>query len=397
MNDIATPAIGSARSGSRGRSGEPSGRGLLGTTPLVDGHNDLPWALRELLGTPSVEGIDLDTDLGRQYPGLHTDLVRASAGGLGAQFWSVYVPCSYTGPAAVTAVLEQVELAHAMIAKYPDRLAFADTAGGVRAAFEAGRVASLLGAEGGHCIDGSLGVLRALYRLGVRYLTLTHNENTAWADSATDVPRHGGLTDFGREVVATLNALGMLVDLSHVAESTMRDALAVSSAPVLFSHSCAKAVTDSPRNVPDDVLRAMAADGGVCMVSFVPQFVSTKVADWDTQVRSAMETEGLRHADLAERRSFVQRWDGPPQPRATMQDVITHLEHVREVAGIEHIGLGGDYDGVAEQPRGLEDVTAYPALFDALADRGWSSTDLAKLAGRNVLRVLADAEAVASR
>lgn len=397
MNDIAKSASGVTGDGSGHESREPSGRELLDTTPLVDGHNDLPWALREWLGTASLEGVELDTDLRPQHPQLHTDLVRAAAGGLGAQFWSVYVPCSYTGASAVTAVLEQVELAHAMIAKYPDRLAFADSAGGVRAAFETGRIASLLGAEGGHCIDDSLGVLRALYRLGVRYLTLTHNENTGWADSATDTPVHGGLTDFGREVVATLNALGMLVDLSHVAESTMRDALAVSSAPVLFSHSCAKAVTDSPRNVPDDVLRAMAADGGVCMVSFVPQFVSTAVAGWDEQVRCAMEAEGLRHADLAERTRFVQRWDGPARPRATMQDVIAHLEHVREVAGIDHIGLGGDYDGVAEQPVGLEDVTGYRALFDALAERRWSSTDLAKLAGRNVLRVLADAETVASR
>ncbi|WP_051898847.1 dipeptidase [Sciscionella sediminilitoris] len=377
-----------------------TGSEVLRVTPLVDGHNDLPWALREMFGPDAATRLgelDLDTDLRQAHPELHTDLVRAAEGGLGAQFWSVYVPCSYTGSSAVTAVLQQIELAHAMVRRYPDRLGLATTAAEAREVFASGRLASLLGAEGGHCIDDSLTVLRALYRLGVRYMTLTHNENTNWADSATDEPAHGGLTEFGRRVVAEMNALGMLVDLSHVAESTMRAALEVSSAPVIFSHSCAKAVTDSPRNVPDDVLTTMAGNGGVCMVSFVPGFVSKKIAAWDEQVRAAMDAAGDRYVDLGRRSAFIETWDGPPRPQATLEDVLEHLDHVREVAGIEHIGLGGDYDGVAAQPRGLEDVTGYRLLFDTLAERGWSRTDLGKLAGENALRVLADAESTASR
>lgn len=378
---------------------EDAVRSVLRATPLIDGHNDLPWALRELLGERVLDRlgeIDLTQDLASRYPDLQTDFARAARGGLGAQFWSVYVPCSFTGADAVTAVLEQIELTHELIARYPERLAFAGTAAEVRQAFDSGRIAALLGAEGGHCIDGSLGVLRALHRLGVRYLTLTHNENTTWADSATDTPEHGGLTEFGRSVVAEMNELGMLVDLSHVAESTMRDAIAASRAPVIFSHSSAKAVTDSPRNVPDDVLRSTAAQGGVCMVSFVPQFVSTAVAEWGERVRAAMDDAGAQYTDLEQRQRFIAEWDGPAQPRATLDDVLAHIEHVREVAGVDHIGLGGDYDGVAVQPEELGDVTGYPKVFAALAERGWSHEELGKLAGQNLLRVLGDAESVAA-
>lgn len=365
----------------------------------MDGHNDLPWALREIFGdaqTAMASDLDLATNLSGDYPGLQTDLERARAGGLGAQFWSVYVPCSYVGGEAVTAVVEQIELAHRMIERYPDRLGLATTADEVQAVFDSGRIASLLGAEGGHCIDDSLGALRALYRLGVRYMTLTHNDNNNWADSATDEPRHGGLTEFGERVVAEMNSLGMLVDLSHVAEATMRDALRVSTAPVIFSHSCAKGVTDMPRNVPDDVLRTMAERGGVCMISFVPRFVSTAIAEWDVRLRDAMAAEGLKHSDIDARRAFADGWDGPAEPTATLDDVIAHIEYVRDLVGVNHIGLGGDYDGVAQLPAGLEDVTGYPALFDALLGRGWSAEDLGKLAGANVLRVLRAAEAVAS-
>ncbi|MBW0115541.1 dipeptidase [Pseudonocardia abyssalis] len=349
---------------------------------LVDGHNDLPWALR-------ARG---DADVAQPQPQFHTDLPRLRAGQVAAQFWSVYVPCSYTGDAAVTAVLEQIDLVHRLVARYPDQLAPATTADEVAAATAQGRVASLLGAEGGHCINGSLAVLRMLRRLGVRYLTLTHNSNVEWADSATDDPVCGGLSPFGREVVAEMNRIGMIVDLSHVAATTMRDALDATAAPVLFTHSSCRAVTDHPRNVPDDVLAALAANGGTAMVTFVPRFVSTAVEEWDERLAEAMAGRGLDHNDLRARDAFAAVWDGPASPRATLGDVVAHLDHAREVAGVDHIGIGGDYDGCSEFPTGLEDVSRYPALFDALADRGWSGEDRAKLAGRNALRVLRAAD-----
>lgn len=336
---------------------------------LVDGHNDLPWALR-------VRG---DADLAQPQPQFHTDLPRLRAGQVGAQFWSVYVPCSFTGADAVTAVLEQIDVVHRLVARYPEHLAPATTADDVDAALAQGRIASLLGAEGGHCIDGSLGVLRTLRRLGVRYLTLTHNSNTAWADSATDTPACGGLSPFGREVVAEMNRIGMIVDLSHVAATTMRDALDATRAPVLFTHSSCRAVTDHPRNVPDDVLEALARNGGTAMITFVPRFVSKAVAEWDAR-RAGTAAGGEITPAAAD------------APRATLDDVVAHLDHAREVAGVDHIGIGGDFDGCPELPTGLEDVARYPALFDALRDRGWSDGDRAKLAGRNVLRVLRAAD-----
>ncbi|OLT07274.1 membrane dipeptidase [Pseudonocardia sp. CNS-004] len=369
---------------------------LLTVHPIVDGHNDLPWALR-ITGGPDPSAADLAGGL----PALHTDLPRLRGGRVGVQFWSVYVPCSsnggpFAGADAVTAVLEQIDLVHRLAERHPADLAFADTADAAEAAFAGGRVASLLGAEGGHAIDGSLGVLRALRRLGVRYLTLTHNRNTSWADAATDEPVHGGLTGFGRDVVREMNRIGMIVDLSHVAATTMRDALATTSAPVLFTHSSCRAVTDHPRNVPDDVLGALPANGGVCMVTFVPPFVSAAVADWDVQLGDAMAAAGRDHRDLDARAVFAATWDGPPCPRATLDDVVAHVEHAREVAGVDHIGIGGDYDGTPELPVGLEDVSRYPALFAALLERGWSEQDCAKLAGRNALRVLRAADDVAA-
>ncbi|QKG19905.1 dipeptidase [Actinomadura verrucosospora] len=326
---------------------------LLSATPLVDGHNDLPWALRKRLGAdPRVlDGVDVAGPL----PGLDTDLPRLRAGRVGAQFWSVYVSCDHTGDAAVTAVLEQIAIALDMIERYPADLRLARTADEAEAAFAAGRVASLLGAEGGHCIAGSLGVLRSLYRLGVRYMTLTHNKNTPWADSATDEPAVGGLSPFGVEVVEEMNRLGMLVDLSHVAATTMHDALDATAAPVVFSHSGCRAVNDHPRNVPDDVLRRLPANGGVCMVNFVPPFLTGR-------------------------------------DDAAIGDVVAHLEHLREVAGIDHVGIGSDFDGSPSLPEGLDDVSRFPALFQALLDRGWSEDDCAKAAGRNALRVLRGAE-----
>ncbi|MBB4687892.1 dipeptidase [Amycolatopsis jiangsuensis] len=364
---------------------------LLDSVILADGHNDLPWELREQAGPNPVDaaaGLDLTV----RQPGLHTDFPKLAEGKLGLQFWSVYVPCQFEGDSAVTAVLEQVEVVHQLAQRYPDRLRLVDTADEAEAAFADGRIASLLGAEGGHCIAESLGVLRILRRLGVRYLTLTHNLNTTWADSGTDEPAHGGLTDFGREVVREMNRIGMLVDLSHVAASTMRAALEVTSAPVIFSHSSCRAVNDHPRNIPDDVLAQLPGNGGVAMVTFVPAFISAAVTAWDDRLRNAMAEAGQDFRDLGQRTRFTETWDAPPKPKATVEDVVAHVEHAREVAGIDHIGLGGDYDGVGTLPEGLEDVSKYPVLFAALLERGWSDEDCAKLAGRNTLRVLRDTD-----
>lgn len=370
---------------------------LLKSTPLVDGHNDLPWALRALPEVDETRSSAFEVDLSRPQPRLHTDFPRLRAGGVGMQFWSVYVPCRLTGDAAVTAVVQQAELVHTLAARYPSQLRIVGTAAEARAAFADGRIASMLGAEGGHSINSSLGVLRALYRLGVRYMTLTHNDNTPWADSATDEPSAGGLTTFGREVVKEMNRIGMLVDLSHVATTTMRDALDCSEAPVIFSHSSCRAIADHPRNVPDDVLGRLPDNGGVCMITFVPSFVSPEVVAWDHELRAAMTAAGAKHADLEQRTEFIATWDGPPRPKADLAAVVAHVEHAREVAGVDHIGIGGDYDGVAELPAGLEDVSGYPNLFAALFDRGWSEQDCAKLAGENVLRVLTEAEVHAAK
>jgi membrane dipeptidase len=363
-------------------------RDLLAGHPVVDGHNDLAWEARERVG------YDWDR-LDISHPGqpTHTDLPRLRAGGVGAQFWSVFVPASLQGDAAVTATLEQVDAVHAMTARYAGDLALATTRADVERAWSHGLIASLMGAEGGHSIDSSLGTLRMLHALGVRYLTLTHNDNVPWADSATDVPVLGGLSPFGREVVREMNRLGMLVDLSHVSADTMRDALEVTEAPVVFSHSSARAVCDHPRNVPDDVLERLAGNGGVCMVTFVPKFVSPAVREWDLETRDAAEVAGVDVDDDTSYGAFVdERRLSNPAPTASIDDVVAHCEHVREVAGAEHIGLGGDYDGVDVLPDGLEDVSGYPRLLAALADRGWSDTDLAALTSGNVLRVLGEAE-----
>ncbi len=337
-------------------------------------------------------------DISAPQPELDTDLPRMRQGQLAAQFWSVFVPCQLTGGDAVTATLEQIDAVYQMIERYPDDLALVTSADGLRQSLDrygetggTGPIASLMGAEGGHSIDNSLGALRSFYRLGVRYLTLTHNENTAWADSATDQPGVGGLSPFGRAVVAEMNRLGMMVDLSHVAASTMRDALAVTEAPVIFSHSSCRAVCDHPRNVPNDVLARLADNGGVCMITFVPSFVSPEVRRWHLGVQEAATQAGVDDRDLAAMSKFTQGYP-TPQPRAGLDDVVAHCEHAREVAGIDHIGLGGDYDGVRILPEGLEDVSCYPALFGALADRGWSEVDLLKLAQGNICRVFAEVE-----
>jgi membrane dipeptidase len=360
---------------------------LLERQPVIDGHNDLLWEARERFG------YDFDRlDIEAGGTPTHTDLPRLRQGGVGGQFWSVFVPASLSGDDAVSATLEQIDAGHQMVARYADQLAFARTADDVAAAWGSGRIASLLGAEGGHSINNSLATLRMLHVLGVRYLTLTHNSNVDWADSATDVPVHQGLSAFGVEVVREMNRIGMLVDLSHVSPDTMRDALRVAEVPAIFSHSSARAICDSPRNAPDDVLELLRDNNGVCMVTFVPTFVSPAAAAWRLDANAAAEEEGITPADAGYMAFYDAYQLEHPTPRATLADVVRHVQHVREVAGIDHVGLGGDYDGVATLPEGLEDVTGYPRLLAALADQGWSDDDLAKLTSGNILRVLRDAE-----
>ncbi|MBV9594971.1 MAG: dipeptidase [Actinobacteria bacterium] len=366
-------------------------RALLERHPLIDGHNDLPITLRE--------AVDYDLarfDLAERQTRTQTDLVRLAEGGVGAQFWSVYVPGRWAGERAVTATLEQIEFVRRMVATYPGRLAWAESADELERANRDGLVASLIGAEGGHSIDCSLGVLRTFYRLGVRYLTLTHNNNVPWADAATDVPRLGGLSGFGREVVSEMNALGMMVDLSHAALGTMHDALECTRAPVIFSHSSARALVDHVRNVPDEVLAALATNGGLCMVTFVPQFVSADCHAWEHEMLREMDAAGEDRRDLDRQELAARRRaDRVPPPEATIAQVADHIEHVREVADIGCVGIGGDFDGSPVMPAGLSDVSMYPRLFVELLDRHWSERELAALARGNLLRVLRDVESVA--
>ena len=365
-------------------------RALLRHSPLVDGHNDLAWALREA-GGQDLAGTDLAGPVGF----THTDLPRLAGGGVAAQFWSVYVPASLAGEAAVAVTLEQIDFVHRMAGRYPDRLELALTASDVERIFAAGRVASLIGAEGGHSIACSLGALRALYRLGVRYLTLTHNANVPWADSATDEPAAGGLTAFGRQVVAEMQRLGMLVDLSHTAPPTMRDAFDAAEAPVIYSHSSARALCDHPRNVPDEMLARLPGNNGVCMVTFVPAFVSQQCREWHQGLDAEMKRRGLDSWDQASRAAREEYARRNPAPRATLAQVADHIEHVREVAGMDHVGVGGDFDGTEDLPDGLADVSCYPALIAELLERGWSEQDCLQLAGGNILRVMREAESAA--
>jgi membrane dipeptidase len=367
-------------------------RELLRRFPIMDGHNDLAWALREIAGR-SQDPVDLAAPVA----GIHTDLPRLASGGVGAQFWSVYVPAALAGEAAVIATIEQIDLVREMIRRYPAALEIALTAADVEWILATGKVASLLGAEGGHSIACSLGVLRALHAIGVRYLTLTHNRNVPWADSATDEPAAGGLTAFGREVVGEMQRLGMLVDLSHVSPATMRDAFDAAQAPVIFSHSSARALCDHPRNVPDDMLARLPGNGGVCMVTFVPAFVSQLCRDWNLEFTAELGRRGLDHEDMAARKQLLPEWEaGHPRPVATLSQVADHVDHVREVAGIDHVGIGGDYDGTDQLPDGLGDVSCYPALIAELLDRGWSEADCGQLASGNILRVMHEAQAAAA-
>ncbi|UQA95074.1 dipeptidase [Streptomyces halobius] len=372
---------------------EAAARELLAQWPVVDGHNDLPWALREQVRY-DLDRRDIATD---QSAHLHTDLPRLRAGGVGAQFWSVYVRSDFAGDTAVSATLEQIDAVGELVARYPDQLRLALTADAMEAARAEGRIASLMGAEGGHSINNSLATLRTLHRLGVRYLTLTHNDTIDWADSATDEPRHQGLTAFGEEVVREMNRCGMLVDLSHTSADTMRDALGVSTAPVIFSHSSARAVCDHPRNVPDDVLERLAANGGLAMATFVPKFVLPEAVAWTLRADENMRAHGLQPLDTTEAGRRVQRAfeAANPRPKATAATVADHLDHMREVAGVDHIGIGGDFDGTAFTPDGLADVAGYPNLIAELQGRNWSTADLAKLTWQNAVRTLRDAEDVA--
>jgi len=379
---------------------------VLRTSPVMDGHNDLPWRIRE----DTVHPRDVDAyDLRKRTPGM-TDLARLKAGHVGAQFWSIYIPGEPDAPAYAPAgavssrpgyarvQLEQIDIARRVIARYPE-LRWALTADAVRADFKTGAIASLLGLEGGHAIENSLALLRTYYDMGARYMTLTHNVTLDWADAALDSARHRGLTPFGREVVREMNRLGMLVDLSHVSPGTMSSALDVSEAPVIFSHSGARALVDHPRNVPDSILARVPKNGGVVMVPFVTSFVSAAVKADDDALDAEAAAARKRHpSDSAAARRDVDAWRAAhPRPRATRGDVADHIEHVRKIAGVDHVGIGSDFDGITDNVEGLEDVAKFPALFAELARRGWTDADLAKLASGNVLRVLKQAEQVSAR
>jgi len=376
--------------------GEARAREILRTTPLIDGHNDLPWALRQGYASDPY-GVDLNTDLSASTR-LHTDIPRLRAGGVGGQFWSVYVPASLTPVEAAKATFEQIDMVKRLVGAHPDVFEIATTADDIERIHRSGRVASLIGMEGGYSIDDSLGLLREFYDSGARYMTLTHSVTTTWADSATDAPKWGGLSLFGEEVVREMNRLGMMVDLSHVSEDTMVDAMRVSDAPVIFSHSSARAVTDHARNVPDAVLRQMAEDGGVVMVTFVPGFVSEANRQWGAD-RAAEEArlKSLNPGNPQAVRDGLTAWTAAHvQPRAGLEDVIAHIQHVRDIAGVDHVGLGGDFDGVGSLPDDVDGVDAYPRILAALMARGWTEADIRKLAGENLLRVMRRVEAVAA-
>jgi membrane dipeptidase len=391
---IATALLTAATAAARGTPAQDSyaarlehAQALTHEVPLIDGHNDLPWALREK--SPGRDWTVLNLTVGQ--PSIMTDIPRLRAGGVGGQFWSVYVPATLAGDAAVTTTLEQIDVVHRMVVRFPKDFALALTADDVNRAFKAGKIASMIGMEGGHSINSSLATLRMMYALGARYMTLTHSKNTPWADSATDKPEHGGLTKFGEEVVREMNRLGMLVDLSHVSPDTMDDALRVTRAPVIFSHSSARAICDHPRNVPDDILRRLPANGGVVMVNFYPNFVAPEGAERAKEMFAEMDRLTTRYPnDAGAVKAALEAYEkAHPSPKATVAMVADHIEHIRDV------GIGSDFDGIETTPVGLEDVSKYPVLLAELIKRGWSDEDLKKLMGLNVLRVMQRAEAVA--
>ena len=372
----------------------------LEAAPVFDGHNDVPIQLRGRFGNVIADFDFADTsDTGGDGERvMHTDLARLKTGQVGAQFWSVYVTAALDEPEAVQATIEQIDVTKRLIARYPDDLALALTAADVEAAMASGRIASLMGMEGGHSIGSSLAVLRQMYDLGARYLTLTHSRNTPWADSATDDPQHDGLTDFGKDLVREMQRIGMLVDLSHVSEATMMDALDVAGAPVIFSHSGARAVNGHPRNVPDNVLARLKDNGGVVMVVGLPGYLSEDLRQWGARRAAYVaQLDYLMAGQPDAREAALEEWEATnPTPLATISDMADHIDHIRAIAGIDAIGVGGDYDGMATGPVGMEDVTGYPALFVELARRGYSQADLEKISSRNILRALRGAEAYAA-
>ncbi|MCB2072988.1 MAG: membrane dipeptidase [Novosphingobium sp.] len=387
------------------RTAEQTADAALRAAPVWDGHNDVPIQLRGRFGNV-ISGFDFHdtTNTGSEeaegsWKGrtMHTDLARLRTGRVGAQFWSVYVTAELPEPEAVQATIEQIDVTRRLIARYPGEMALALTADDVAKAMRRGRIASLMGMEGGHSIGSSLAVLRQMYALGARYMTLTHSKNTPWADSATDAPAHDGLTDFGKQLVREMNRIGMLVDLSHVSEKTMTDALDVARAPVIFSHSGARAVDGHPRNVPDGVLARVAENGGIVMAVAYPSYVSEERRQWGAAIDAEVARgKALFPGDPDAARQHVENWKvAHPEPHATIAQVADHIDHIRKVAGIDHIGIGGDYDGMATGPDGMEDVSGYPALFVELARRGYSQSDLEKIASRNMMRVLRAAEAYA--
>jgi membrane dipeptidase len=385
-----------------GQTPEAVAEAALRAAPVWDGHNDVPIQLRSRFGNVIAEfDFEDTTDTGptdAKGRVMHTDFERLSRGRVGAQFWSVYVSNDQTEPEAVVDTIEQIDVTKRLIERYPDRLALALSADDVQRAIDAGKVASLLGMEGGHSIAGSLAVLRQMYDLGARYMTLTHNKNTAWADSSSVDPEHGGLTKFGEQVVREMQRIGMLVDLSHVSEATMMDALDVAEAPVIFSHSGARAIVDHSRNVPDAVLRRLKDNGGIVMVVALPSYVSETVRHWSA-ARAGEEArlKSLWQGNPDAVKAGLAEWERlHPQPVASFLDLAEQIDHIREVAGIDHIGLGGDYDGMDTGPAGMEDVSGYPVLFTELARRGYSQADLEKIASRNMMRVLREAEAYAA-
>jgi membrane dipeptidase len=372
-------------------------RRLLHQVPLIDGHNDVPWQYRKRTSN-DFSALDLAHDTTGLQPAMHTDIPRLRTGAVGGQFWSVYVPTKISGPEAVQATLEQIDVVHRMCARYPESFELALTADDVERIHRKGKIASLIGMEGGHSINNSLATLRMMYRLGARYMTLTHVKNTDWADAAGDEAKHHGLTPFGEDVVREMNRLGMLVDLSHVTDDTMRAALRVSKAPVIFSHSSARAICDHVRNVPDEVLRLTATNGGVVMVCFLPSYVN-EVDRKDAELAKVerdrlMELHG---EDVAKVNAGMAEWrkTHPGSNAATLSDVADHIDHIRKVIGVDYIGVGGDFDGFTGGIKGLEDVSKYPDLLAELLRRGYSKDDIKKIAGLNVLRALRGAERVA--
>lgn len=377
---------------------QPAVDRILKEVPLIDGHNDLPWQYRERAKNQLAK-IDIRQDQSKLEKPLHTDIGRLRQGRVGGQFWSVYVPASMKGADAVQATLEQIDVVHRLDATYPDTFALALTADDVTRIHKSGKIASLIGIEGGHSINNSLGVLRQLYDVGARYMTLTHSSNNDWADSATDDPVHNGLTPFGKAVVGEMNRLGMLVDLSHVAPKTMHDALDVTAAPVIFSHSSARGLAGHPRNVPDDVMKRLASNGGVVMVTFVPSFVSEKLRTFQS-LRSAEEArlKAIFDGEPQNVKAGLTTWDAAnPRPVATLGEVADHVDYVIRVAGEDHVGIGGDFDGIGTTPTDLTSVADYPKLFAELLRRGHSEERLKKLAGLNVLRAMKQTEGVAAK